>query len=257
MNKLTIFSAAIFATSLSQSAFAQHADVEFGYDNPSAPTTIVLENDDVSSEGIQFWESDIELLDPDTPGDFGWADPGFEAALDEGLQFNPGDNIFISVLDARDHSSFGQGFVNLYNPTTALLEASQSIAVIDNTPTGTTDLILNEAEDPVGDALQFLATAEDDGDAHDHVVFDLLNDDTAPIGAYGVLLEVRAVQANGSPDVVSDPFWFILNNNLPEEDFEGPALGAFGIVETAAIPEPTSLALLFGGATCLVLRRRR
>lgn len=256
MNKLTIFSAAIVAASLSQSAWAQHSDVEYGYDDAANPAAIVLENDNVSDEGFQFWEVEFEVLDPNIPGDFGTEDPGFITELDEGLQFNAGDNIFVNTLDASANSNFGVGYVNYYNPATSLLEASNRIAISDNT-VGTSDLILDGASTPVGDALQFLGTANSDGFLHDHLTFDLLDDATVPDGAYGLLLEVHAVQANGDPTIVSDPFLFVFNHNLSEDVFEEQALAAFGIVESAAIPEPTSLALLFGGATCLVLRRRR
>ena len=257
MRQFTIFSAVIIAASLGQSALAQHSDVEFGFDNLANPTAIILENDDESSEGIQFWEADFGVLDPAIPGDFGTDDPGFATAIGEGLQLNAGDNVFVNTLNAATHPStnLGVGYVNYYNPTTQLLEAANRIAVTDES-VGTVDLILDGAT-ATGDALQFVGTFGGGNDLDEHVVFDLLDDATAPDGAYGVLLEIHVEQANGSPTIVSDPLWVVFNHNLSEEVFEGPALAAFGIVEGAAVPEPTAFAFLFGGATCLVLRRRR
>lgn len=259
MSKYTIFSAVIIAASFSPFAAAQHlhSDVEFGYDDTSNPTSIVVENDETSSEGIQFWEADFVVLDPANTGDYGTDDPGFATAIGEGLQLNNGDNVFIRPLNAQTHpsSNLGVGYVNYYNPTTQLLEAANRIAVMDES-LGTVDLVLDGAT-ATGDALQFVGTFNAGSDMDDHIVFDLLDDATAPDGAYGVLLEIEVQQANGSPAIVSDPLWFVFNNNLSEEVFEGAALASFGIVESATVPEPTSLAFLFGGATCLVLRRRR
>ncbi len=258
MSRFTIFSAVMIAASFTQSAWAQHehSDVEFGYDDIANPTALVLENDNVSSEGIQFWEGEFGVLDPAIPGDFGTDDPGFATAIGEGLQVNIGDNVFVRPLNAATHPSsvLGRGYVNYYNPTTQLLEAANRIAVSDES-VGTVDLVLDGAT-ATGDPLQFVGSFSG-SDLDEHVVFDLLDDATAPDGAYGVLLEIEVQQANGSPAIVSDPLWFVFNHNLSEEVFEGPALAAFGIVESEAVPEPTSLAFLFGGATCLMLRRRR
>lgn len=257
MNKFTIFSAVVAAACLSQSASAQHTDVEFGFDDLANPTSIILENDDVSSEGIQFWEGEFVVFDPFVPGDFATDDPGFATAIGEGLQLNAGDNVFVRTLNAATdpRTTLGVGYVNYFNPTTQLLEAANRIAVTDES-VGTVDLILDGAT-ATGDDLQFVGTFDGTNDLDEHVVFDLLDDATAPDGAYGLLLEIEVQQANGSPAIVSDPLWVVFNHNLSEEVFEGAALGAFGIVESEAIPEPTALAFLFGGAACLAVRRRR
>ena len=103
-----------------------------------------------------------------------------------------------------------------------------------------------------GTPEQFLDTADAAGDVHGHVDFDLLNDATAPAGIYGVMLQVHADQGgDGSLDIVSDPFWFLFNHQLSEDDFE-EGIAAFG-----AVPEPGSLTLLLGGALCVLGRRRR
>jgi len=255
MKKFTIFSAAIIAASMSNSAWAQHdhSDLEFGYDDTANPTSIVIENDNESSDGIQFYEAEFEALDPFNSSDLSADEPGFTTEAAEGLLFNTGDQISICPVNASGHSGFGVGFVNYYNPSTGMLEASNRLSVVDNSA-GTTDLVLDGAASS-GDALQFLGTVDADGDLHDHLLIDLLDDGTAPAGAYGVLFQIHAVQAGGAPDIVSDPVWFIFNHELSEEQFEGAALASFGIVE--AVPEPSSLALLLTGATCLVLRRRR
>lgn len=257
MKTFTIFTAAIVAVSLGHSAWAQHlhSDLEFGYDDTSNPTAFEIENDNESDEGIQFYEAEFEILDPANPSDYSADEPGFTTEALEGLLLNPNDQISICPLDASLYSSHGVGFVNFFNPSTGMLEASQRLSVIDNSG-GTSDLVLDGATSS-GDPLQFLGLVDNDGDLHDHVVIDLLDDATALPGAYGVLFQIHAVQASGAPDIVSDPVWFIFNHELSEEQFEGPALAAFGIVEAEAVPEPSSLALLFTGVTCLVLRRRR
>jgi len=255
MKKFTIFSAAIVAASLSNSAWAQHdhSDLEFGYDDTANPTSIVIENDNLSDENIQFYESEFEALDPFNASDLSADEPGFTTEAAEGLLFNPGDQISIRPLNALGTSTHGVGFVNFFNPSTGLLEASNRLSVIDES-SGTTDLMLNGATS-TGDALQFLGTVDADGDLHDHLIIDLVDDGAAPAGAYGVLFQIEATQASGGPDIISDPVWFIFNHELSEEQFEGAALASFGIVE--AVPEPSSLALLLTGATCLVLRRRK
>ena len=196
MNKLTIFTAAIVAATLSQSAWAQHTDIEFGFDNLANPTAIILENDDLSSEGIPFWEGDFGVFDPAVPGDLATDDPGFATAIGEGLQVNAGDNVFVRTLNAGtdSRSSLGMGYVNFYNPTTQLLEAANRIAVTDES-VGTVDLILDGAS-ATGDALQFVGTFDGVNDLDEHVIFDLLDDATAPDGAYGLLLEIEVQQPN-------------------------------------------------------------
>ena len=254
MRQLVFFSTLIVAVCSTQSVWAQHSDVEFGYDDTAAPTAIIIENDNVTSEGIQVFESGFEELDPFNAGDFSADEPGFTTEAAEGLLFNEGDQIFINALDASAHSIFGVGYVNFYNPNTGMLEAANRVSIVDNTA-GTTDRILDGTM-ASGDTLQFLGSVDSDGDLHDHVVFDLLDDDTAPAGAYGILVDIQAdfADADGTTDLVSDPVWFIFNHQLSEEDFENLALPSFGL---SAVPEPGSFAVLFAGAACLLTRRRR
>jgi len=224
-----------------------------------APTAIDIEQPNVSSEGIMFFESEFEqasALDP-------WEtdEPGFETIDEMGelFRFNPGDNIWITVLDASVESTLGVGYVNYFNPTTMALEASGEITVGEDLTVATDDLVLNGGSITSGDNPQLLGIGDtiasgDPGGIHEHVGFELTGD---TVGAYGLLLQVEADFAGTSADIdlVSDPFWVIINRGLDEETFEGAALGSFGIVE--AVPEPTSAVVLTGVFGALFVRRRR
>lgn len=244
-----------FAVSLlSANAFAQHADIEIGYDDLVTPSALIIEEFETTSDGALFFESEFEPLDDLVPGDLGSTEPGFENAAGEGLFVNEGDQIWIRALDAATNSTFGAGFVNYYNPGTGMIEAAGEITIIDNSDMGTTDLVLNGASITSGDNPQFLDTAGDLNDIHDHVTFDLINDG-APTGAYGILFQLQAdLGGDGSLDLTSERFWIVFNHGMTEEDFENFAAPAFGVV---AVPEPGTASLLLLGAAGLGLRRRR
>ena len=244
--------AAIGCALHSTCAFAQHSDVEFGYDSTSSPTAFIIEQDETTLDGIQFFESEFETPDPFDPTNFFTDDPGFATNDAEGLLVNQGDQAWLKFLDASVHSAFGVGYVNYYNPTTDTLQALHRVSVLDNSG-GTADLVLSGGIIESGDNPQFLGTGDSGGDIHDHVTFDLLDDATAPFGAYGLLVQMQSDfnPVDGIFDLDSDPFWIIINHGMDEEDFESKALRAYGV-----IPEPSSLGLLalIGGA---FLYRRR
>ena len=254
MRLKSLFSA-ILVLMMSGTVFAQHSDVEFGYDNLATPTSIDIEFGELTTENFGIFESDMEELDPFDPGNFSSDEPGFATNDLEGLLVNPGDGIFLNALDASANSSFGVGYVNFYNPLTDSLEASGRLAVLDNSA-GTSDLIINGAAVESGPTSQFIGLADIDGDVHDHVVIDLLDDGTAPTGAYGVLFELTADfdPADGVMDVTSEKFWIVWNHGMDEEDFENLAIPKFGV---SAVPEPAAASLLLFGAVGLVARRRR
>jgi hypothetical protein len=243
--------AVLVAAGVNQAASAQHmdehTDVIFGYVDPATPSLgIQVENDNTSDEGYHYWESEFVNNATD--------EPGFETELDEGFSFNPGDQVFFGVVNASANSTYGEGYVNYFDPVTGNVTADYQITVADENIPGSADLVLDGAT-ASGGPLQLIDIAASDGYTHGHVDFDL--EAGAPDGAYGILFQIhsRPAGTDGSADIVSDPIWLIINNNLSEEVYEGPALQAFGIVE--AVPEPSSLVLLLAGSSCLCLRRRR
>lgn len=232
-----------------------HSDIELGYDNLLSPSRIEMEAGEITVEGIRLYEGAFVELDPFNPGDFGADDPGFATNAFEGLLMNANDRLWLQALNASSFSSFGVGYVNYYNPGTGMLEAAHRIAILDNTG-ATANLFLNGGFIESGANPQFIQTADGDGDIHDHVIFDLLDDGTAPLGAYGILFRLQAdfSPGNGTMDVNSDPFWIVLNRGMSEEDFETLALPAFGLF---AIPEPGAGVLLAGLALAATVRRRK
>jgi hypothetical protein len=225
-------------TCLSSNVLAQHSDLEFGYDDTSNPSAFVLSPlsfDATTADGISLNESVMEELDPFTSGDFSADQPGFASNPGQGLSVNPGDFIMICAVDASQHSSFGVGFVNFYNPATDALEASGRIAVKDNSG-ATADLVLNGNAIESGDDLQFIGVADSTGTVHDHIVWDLLDDATAPVGAYGLLVQLQSDfdPVDGNEDLSSEPFWIVFNYGMTDSDFENLALTKFGVLTSGS-----------------------
>lgn len=222
---------------------AQHQDVEFGYDNTSNPMAFDIEGSTFTFDGLLIFEADMEEFDPFNPGNFGSAEPGFATNAAEGLLINSGDRISLRVLNATTHSAFGVGFVNYYNPGTNSLEALASRRMLAEQNSGSfDDLVINGLGFEMGDNPIFLAAGSASGDIHDHIFFDLLDDATAPFGAYGLLVQLESdFQSNGFgvTDLESTPFWMIWNHGMDENDFDTLALPKFG-----AVPEPSGLLLL-------------
>ncbi len=90
------------------------------------------------------------------------------------------------------------------------------------------------------------------GNFHKH--FDFVLSEGAPVGAYGVLLELTP--AGSSTFTKSDPFLLVFNRGLEHEAFES---GVDAMVQVTAVPEPSSIALAGLGVAGLAgaaLRRR-
>jgi len=244
--------------------FAQHSDVEFGYDDLVDPTVLEIEVGESTITGLPFFEADFEELDPTgAPDDFSAEDPGFATAPDEGLNANTGDQIFVEILDASGSALFGGlGYSTFYNPVTNALEAGGDFLVTGNSSAFDPLQIDNGGiNEDSGSTLQFVDTVlnlvdPESGETiafDEHIIFDLLDDATP--GAYGFLLQLHSNFAGTTVEdgfeLTSDPFLVILNNQLSEDVFENSAVPAF------TVPEPGTFALLSAGMSGVLLRRRR
>ncbi len=256
----------LLVATLSSVSFAQHSDIEFGYDDVANPTSIEVEQDATSDEGFMFFESDMIEEDPmGAPGNFSTDDPGFETAHLEDLVLGVGDLAWLQFVDASTESAYGAGYVNYVAPGDSVVQALGRISITDNTA-ATDDLILDGASASGGPTRQFLEVAVDEGDGdgeiHDHVEFDLLDLDPAdtdsadvtPFGTYGVMFRIESDRVADGLTYNSEYFWVFFNHGQSDEDFEA-SLGNFGIVE--AVPEPTSGIILTAALGAMLVRRRR
>lgn len=218
---------------------AQHSDIEFGYDDPGNPAGLVMDNDFRTIENVLISTSEFEVLDPFNPNDFSSDEPGFATNAGEGFILNAGDRVWIELLNAAEHSIFGAGFVNFCDATTNQMQATGRIAVLDNS-SATTDLILDGSEMQSGQNPVFVDLANSNGSIHDHIDIDLLDDATAPLGAYGLLCQIHSDQnADGEGDISSEPFWIVWNHGLSDEEFDS-ALKHFGFGLSESVSDSLS-----------------
>lgn len=226
---LSINAMAVLSTVMllpASTTFAQHHDIEFSYEAGK----IAIEFGD---EGHVF-EGNWENLDGSY---YTTDDPGFGSEVDEGLGIDPGDFIRFNVLGPLLFHN-GSGFAPLTATSVFINGAGPgpNVVVDSSTTSGS----------------GFVGQADSGGTLHSHIEF--LIADSAPIGAYGLLLSLTAFdefgQLKGIED--SDPFYLVLNLGLDEEVFEA-AVGAFA----AQVPEPSAVALVVSGLAALVVYRRR
>lgn len=266
--------AALAAALLPAMSFGQEdIDIEIGFDNFMAPTTIVTGIDMFTTDGTGIVAGEFEEL---FGNDLETDNPGFITPATEGEteRFNPFDEIRIAFLDASAHATgVGEGFVTFFNPDTGGLEVGNSSIAITNVNDETTTL---DGGTLSGDSSLFLSLASDGnqlsnaadpdeneilglGEVHNHLNFNL-DDATQATGAYGILLQVEADiadaagEVDGVVDFTSDKFFLIFNNGLTEEQFLNEALPAFGL---AAVPEPAAGFVLTALAGAMLTRRRR
>lgn len=245
----------------------EHSDVEIGYefdefDNPTR--LLFFDVNEFTSDGIAFFEAGFENKNrafDDDPVDWVGGDPGFETAPGETITEN--HQIWLTLLDASTNSEFGKGHLNFFDPSdpaNTSLEAAGNLVVSAQDPSSSMvveGLRIEDGDIVSGSMQQFIQAGRLNNTIHDHATFDLLDDANAPIGAYGMLFQLEShfdAFERGSPDLVSDKFWIVLNRGMDEEEFETRAVRAFGI---AAVPEPTSAVLILAGIAGLGMKRRR
>lgn len=231
--------------SFSSSAYAQvqdGLDVVLGYNDLSNPTEIVLTAmDGVTANSIPYYIDFFGIPDPFLPDDFATDDPGFITNADSGLLINEDDQLYVQILDASANQlAAGVGYVNFYNPDTDQLEASGRLS-FDRTLGSQDELVLDGDTVTSGETLRDvdfgrISIADSSGfGIHQHLMIDLLDDATAPPGAYGVLMELQSdfFPNDGEMDLISEPFWVIWNHRLSGNTFLNSAVPAF-INATAA-----------------------
>ena len=219
----------------------QHFDVEFGYEDGG----IEFESNGLGFDANGIFETEFEVTNMD--GSQVAEDPGFASNFtkgDEAFSVTSGDSIFVNVNQSQ---TFGT-YLTYFNADTNSFESTDALFNIqDNSPAGTTDLIISESG-LSGDLSQFVVTSNG-FEIDTHVDFVLSSG--AAEGAYGLLLNIESDNLSGDlTNTTSDRFWVLFNNGLSEESFES------AVDNFSAVPEPSAvgiLALAFAG----VLRRNR
>lgn len=220
-------------------AYAQHSDVEFGYTGGA----IEIE---FGAEGRMF-ESDFPTSGASE--NFS-AEPGFGSEPPE-FGINPNDLIGYNVLE---NLFYWDGTTELSASTPASITIEHGLpGVPDNivSNTGRTSATMNLN---VGSLTNVIGQANASGVFHTHLDFTL--DAAAPNGAYGLVFEL-GTSAAGIAN--SETFGIIFNHGLNDAQFEAGADHFATTRGFAAVPEPSSLAMLacVGGASCLFRRRRK
>lgn len=232
------FLAALVAVGLGVGeAQAQHSDVEFGYNSgmieiEPGPDGLVFESDMPTGGIFEGFSSD----------------PGFGSELIEGLGIGANDAITYNLLD------------NLFfwNEATEGFDDPGSTTISIDNAVGADTLVSASSGMLIPGGV--IGQASGTGDFHSHVAFQLSSG--APIGAYGLLLELETDDLGIAK---SDPFFIVFNFGLDEAgtnpslaDLEDAMVDFGAHLET--VPEPSSMALGAIGAAllgCGVLRRRR
>lgn len=206
-----------------------HSDVEFVYTDGA----IEIE---AGEEGLIF------------EGEFGEeafanfaSEPGIASEIEEGGGINAGNIIGFNVLTKLFYWD-GSQVASAGDTTITIAGAGGSADAVVSASSG---IMRADFSSPAN----LLGQAGSDGDFHVDPGFTI--SDGAPAGGYGLVLSLSSDDPAGIAD--SDPFGIFLNFGLEEEMFEA-GVDSFA----AAVPEPSSLALVvFGIAGLGVLRRKR
>ena len=194
----------------------------------------------------RYFESELVLTGTGASQLYRSEEPGFVSApgllaFDPTPEAESQEEIGFNVLGPLLYWDGGELTAPASGLNLNLLFGLASPVTVSGTSTGvTTGFSLGAATDP-------------NGEFHQHFVFEMAA--SAPMGAYGVLLELTP--AGLSTFTKSDPFLLVFNRGLTDpQQFEA---GVDAMVQVTAVPEPSSIALAGLGVAGLAgaaLRRR-
>jgi hypothetical protein len=196
-----------------------------------------IEDGKLVTHGARYFESELSGV---APGPYVSEAPGFDSLPN---LLTPTEQIGFNVLQSL-----------LYWDGDELTTPGSSVA-LSLVFSGSSRIVTQSTGSMAGFSLGGGGSDEDEnyvGDFHKH--FDFVLSSGAPVGAYGVLLELTPI--NTSRFAASDPFLLVFNRGLGNPAFES---GVDAMVQVTAVPEPSSIALAGLGVAGLAgaaLRRR-
>jgi len=235
MNKYLAASSMLLAVLVCASALGQgHSDIEFGYANGKIDI-------ELPPAGLIVFEGTF----PDS-GIFArrTSNPGFASERDPETMvggIGPGDLIGYNVLDrlyywsGTDFASPGSAFITIENalePDTTV-SGSSGVQLASLTSSPFTNVI---------------GAAAGNGDFHSHVNFEL-GPSSAAFGAYGLVLSLSTDEP-GIAD--SDRFGILFNYGLTEAQYESGVTAFNNLLNSSAVPEPSTYLLVTLGAVGLL-----
>lgn len=223
---------------LSVDVQAQHSDIEFGYAGGKinvgfGPEARVFEAS-IPTAGIGARQTSNPGMAADEPA--------------EGFILNPNDWIGYNIHGPLFYWN-GTAEAAVAGTTTLFIDGLGTDLTVSNaTGTSLSSFVVGSERQLIGQAAGPGAQA---GEFHSHVDWTLSN--TAPLGAYGVLMSL----STDEPGIAnSDIFGVMFNFGLTDAQFEA-GVDHFVDTRNLAVPEPSSLALLFASSGLVFWRRHR